>query len=133
MKIIKDTQEMDNPCEFGEALRNYCFINDGNEGMFGGKQYGCYSTFRLRSEFLQVFEGKIFDSLKKISGVESAYTDDWQIHFNCYTNCDGTIYLAWFWDGDGVLVIKEGDKIAYNGDCKKEYDWFWEEDLDFDA
>ncbi len=56
MKIITDTQKITDPNNFGEMLRNYCFINDGYEDIHckyreDKKQIGCYETFELRPEF----------------------------------------------------------------------------------
>ena len=120
MKIIKDTQEMTDPNEFGETLRNYCFIPDEYVYKFGGEQYGCYSTFKLRPEFESVTSTYIYKQLRKLSGIdETDYCND----FNCYSN--GIIYLGWHWDGDGTLIIQEGNKIAINYDCKHDDSWEW--------
>ena len=117
MKITKDTQKMTDPNEFGETLRDYCFIPD----KYGWGDYGCYSTFELRPEFKQIFlPNPIYTRLWKLAGMDNI--DD-IITFYCYSN--GTIHLGWYWDGDGTLIIQEGDKIACNDDCKKDYNWHW--------
>jgi len=129
MKIIKDTQKMENANEFGETLREYCFIPD----KYGGT-YGCYSTFELRPEFKHTtnecfidwlirtdhYWGKQLDSIRNDSHICTVIND---LRKNLYSN--GKIILTWHWDGDGELIIKEGNKVACNGDCKKDYVWVW--------
>ena len=128
MKVIKDTQDMTDPNEFGETLREYCFINDEYaDKFFGGKQYGCYSTFRLRPEFWLLLPGDVYyDRLKRLSGYGDFYD---KVKFYCYTNqregLDLPIFIGWWWDGDGTLIIKEGHQIAVNDDCKCDYTWEW--------
>lgn len=99
---------------FGEALRQYCFVPDE----YGGT-YGCYETFKLRSEFKPVTNAKDFNLMLEILGNVDGDPID------CFTN--GTVIVAWHWDGDGTLVFKEGDKVAVNTDCKKDYVWEWYE------
>ena len=123
MIITKDTQEMTDPNEFGETLRNYCFINDAYaDKFFGGRQYGCYSTFALRQEFYSLMPNEpLYQKLRRLSGI-----DDTDLRANFYAFCcsDG-IFLGWWWDGDGILIIGEGNKIAINDDCKCDYTWEW--------
>jgi len=117
MKIIKDTQLMNDPNEFGEALRDYCFVPDG----VGWGNYGCYSTFELRPEFKKLLNNSgIRQRLSKLSGWSGS---DGRVNFYCYSN--GNIHLGWWWDGDGTLIIQEGNKITINNDCKCDYTWEW--------
>lgn len=53
-----DLLTTNNPHEFGEALRNHCFIGNSEET-------GCYSTFRVIESIKQVKSGKIFEEAKK--------------------------------------------------------------------
>ena len=125
MLVTKDTQKMDSADEFGETLREYCFVPD----IYGGS-VGCYSTFELRPEFTPVGKDtELGVVLLAYLGHDCEYdpVEDWGVNIkevaHLYTN--GSVHVAWYWDGDGVLVFKEGDKVAYNGDCKCSYDWKW--------
>ena len=107
MIIEVDTQKMVNANEFGEILRRFCFK----------EEYGCYSCFDLIDGFLQI---PVPEELKKYL---------WEDCKNvCYVR--GEIFVAWGWEGDGCLVIKEGNKIARNSDCKKDYLWEWAQDIE---
>ena len=119
MLITKDTQKMDNPCEFGETLRDYCFIP--NEY---GQDVGCYSTFTLRPEFKKISKkSELGKRLLEYLGWDTEYNDDIKDMAHLYSN--NGIHIAWYWDGDGTLVFWEGNKVVYNGDCKKDYVWEW--------
>jgi len=121
MKIIIDTQEMNDANEFGEALRNYAFLPKD--------QRGCYSTFALKQEFRKIKkECKLGQLLLKHLGMNpdgSVGEGDWKEQFNPSLYSNGNIHLGWYWDGDGILVVIEGSKIAVNSDCKKDYTWEW--------
>lgn len=122
MKIIIDTQEMEDANEFGETLRDYCFVPDE----FGGET-GCYSTFKLRDDFVEVKPNsktgkKLLKSLWNDCH-NKEYIKEMTPRVQMFT--DGIIDLAWCWDGDGILLIKEGSKVAINSDCKKDHDWEW--------
>ncbi len=124
MIFCKDTQKMEDANEFGEALRKYCFISD----KYGGT-YGCYSTFELRPEFKKIeMNSNIGKDLLLYLGLNedgSCGEGDWKQTFHPSLFSNGEIHLGWYWDGDGTLVIHEGNKIVYNSDCKKDYVWKW--------
>jgi len=116
MKIIRDTLTTDDPNEFGELLREYCFTPK--------HKTGCYSTFDLLPEFIKkqppdrilyILLGANYKTNDYLQGMEEL------IHY--YTN--GAIEVAWYWDGDGTLYFREADKEAINTDCKKDYEWQW--------
>lgn len=100
-----NTQTTDDPNEFGEILREYCF----------NERYGCYSCFDLIEGFKE-FDGIYLKELLDV------YEDE-SITVYCYKY--GELEIAWYWDGDGTLLIKEGNRIAINSDCKKNYTWEW--------
>lgn len=129
MKIIIDTEIMDDANEFGEALRNHVFVTDEHGG-----DYGCYSTFETRPEFKPVDEdselGK--ELLVAIHGDKPKPEDDWGWDANVRATAllsNGKIHVAWYWDGDGTLLIVEqedcGYRAAINHDCKKAHEWAW--------
>ena len=109
MVIVKDTQNMMNPNEFGEAIRDYAFKPD----RFGGN-YGCYSTFDLRDDFIR--KPCPPEVVKLLCGVDEN---------NCFYYVNEHVSIAWFWDGDGSLYVQEGSKKAINHDCKKNDEWRW--------
>lgn len=122
MKIVKDTQKMEDANDFGEALREYCFL-PSNGGI-----YGCYSTFKLRPEFkkfnptediLSILLGHNYRGNEYYSGNEVVKIEQ----NSCFSN--GNVIVAWYWDGDGTLYFREGKKAAFNNDCKKDYCWEW--------
>lgn len=116
---------MEDPNDFGEALREYCFIPDS----INGGNYGCYSTFELRPEFRRVKKDcKLGKLLLKHLGLNedgSIGEGEWQENMRSHLFSNGKIHLGWYWDGDGCLLIWEGNKIAYNGDCKCSSYWKW--------
>lgn len=126
---MKDTQKIENANEFGEALCNYCFIPD----KYGGN-YGCYSTFDLRPEFKHIIDESFIEWIlgtdhywhEAISRIRNEpYVCEVALALRENLHSNGKIILTWHWDGDGGIIIKEGNKIAYNGDCKKDYHWVW--------
>ncbi len=150
MKIITDTQKITDPNNFGEMLRNYCFINDGYEDIHckyreDKKQIGCYETFELRPEFKeQSLDTEVGQYAQEhLIGTEESFRKDaaeydWDeaglneaLEFmrsesdRINVHYDGNILVAWYWDGDGTLLFREGDKAAINHDCKKDYEWEW--------
>lgn len=122
MIFQNDTQELDNPNEFGELLREHCFEDTPCPTITGfHKPYGCYSTFDLKDGFEKLSgDNKIYKRLEKLSGILNG---DGRAYFHAYSN--GQIHLGWWWDGDGTLIIQEGNKIAINNDCKSSYGWAW--------
>lgn len=117
MIIVRDTQTMEDPNEFGEALREYCFVPDKY-----GNDFGCYSTFEARPEFKPCSETEK-ETLLSILIEWSWFEPHDSERPTCLT--DGNIYMVWFWDGDGILLFKEGDRVVINDDCKKMYGWKW--------
>lgn len=111
-----DTQKLEDPNVFGETLRDYCFDCPPN-------QTGCYSCFKLKTQFKEVDRksalGKWF--IRELEQCDP----DWSLGNQCSIFSDGNIWIGWFWEGDGDLIIIEGKKIARNTDCKKDYTWEW--------
>lgn len=133
MILIKqyDTQKVQDCCEFGELLRDYCFVPDA----YGGTK-GCYSTFELRPEFKEVDKKsatgkKLLKHLGYNSkGLKLSKDEEWlgwqkEMYGRCKLFSNGNIHVGWWWDGDGTLVIIEGKRIAVNYDCKNDYEWEW--------
>jgi hypothetical protein len=122
MIIQIDTQKITDPNEFGEILREYCFIDKPCMTMTGfHKPYGCYSTFELKKGFIKLSQdSSIWKKLAELSGY---FNGDERGGFFVFTK--GNIHIGWYWDGDGCLVIQEGNKIAVNNDCKCDYTWEW--------
>ena len=115
---------MNNPNLFGETVRDYAFVKHKDY------DYGCYSTFELLPEFKEVKEGelldKLIDELNEGNDWDEGYTRQMFIQESrpqCFSN--GEIHVAWYWDGDGtLLVVSEPDgRAAINTDCKKDYGW----------
>lgn len=118
IKII-DTQRTKNPDEFGETIREFAFK----------EEFGCYSCFDLIDEFSQL-DAESFDAniLRKIMGIHQendpdGYMEEYKKNAKYYSN--GIITIGWYWDGDGTLAIREGEKMAVNHDCKTNYTWEW--------
>lgn len=99
------------PNVFGEALRNYIFVKTNENDL------GCYSTFEVARGFDEVKDTTL------------------QMQICSYLCCpeditpimlkNGNLIVAWFWDGDGVLLVGEDNHWAINTDCKKDYRWEW--------
>lgn len=111
MIIYKDTSKMENPDEFGEALLEWAFP-------------GGFRGFAVVNSSLQ----EIKPPLRVIRAILGKNNHDWydktdEARVRCFTSNDITI--AWFWDADGILYVKEGDKEAINYDCKKDFGWAW--------
>jgi hypothetical protein len=123
-----DLLETEDPNEFGEALRNYCFVGNC-------EQTGCYSTFDLIPQLKEVKFGKIYEEARKMLLSED---DDEEIRVfywevkgkDCYIEkykiCEPfELVCAWFWDGDGFLYFRYKNRAVINTDCKKDYYWEW--------
>ena len=125
MKFVTDTQKTDDPREFGELLREYAFSDTPCPTMTGfHKPYGCYSTFDLKPEFVKLsLNTEVYKNLEWLSDV---LRTDGRVEFYAYSN--GQVHVGWWWDGDGTLIIQEGDRIAINTDCKCD-DWEWCENV----
>lgn len=126
----------DDPNDFGEALRNYCFIGNC-------EQTGCYSTFQLIPQLKEVKSGEIYEEAKKIpcpEYEEKIKVYHWKvIEKDCYIDYRDPddkpqkmkiyepfeIVCAWHWDGDGHLYFRFNNRKAENTDCKKDSEWEW--------
>jgi hypothetical protein len=106
MIVSTDTSEIKDPNKFGELLREYFFTKD--------KGRGCYQNFELEPFMIK---GAVTPY------VQSFFGDcDSTIHF--YATRDNlNIWCAYQWDGDGSLIVCDGERIAVNHDCKKDYNW----------
>jgi len=106
MKFTIDTNDL-SADQFGETLRDYFFTKS--------KGVGCYSNFETESFLI---EGVMYhEAAKKYFG-ECEYPPKFfadKKNFN--------IWLAWYWDGDGTLVVSDGNRIAVNHDCKCYHGW----------
>lgn len=114
MKKIIDTQTTEDADIFGETLREYCF--DTKEG-----ELGCYSCFKLRDGFVELRDGPVWKKIISALGIEACIEEMEQAEVYCI----GNLAIGWHWDGDGCLVVVEGQRMAVNGDCKKTYGWEW--------
>lgn len=130
IRIARQKDEADvDPDFYGEMLRN---------GFFDGEGYGCYSTFDLTPDFAEVDKtsslGKaalhcLFSDYSWYAEPES---DEYASEISrAHVWATKTHFAAWYWDGDGTLVVgdlNENGKIvraATNSDCKKAYGWVW--------
>jgi hypothetical protein len=136
MKLFLDTNTIEDANVFGELLRNYCFVPDETGGTVG-----CYSTFKLHSAFkpftgicAEFFVEQFLKSeyfWGKWYKAENLCKEDYKMQLdmfesflkNLYT--DGNIIVTWHWDGDGLLLIGEDNRMVFNSDCKCNYTWEW--------
>lgn len=111
---IAKAKKFKNPNVFGEAVRDLAFVKENEDDL------GCYSTFKLEEGFIKVnpqsAEGKRILAAFGICFEPDEKPDMW-------TN--GPLTVAWFWDGDGILIVGDGEKMAINSDCKKDHGWEW--------
>lgn len=119
MKIVLDTQIIDDANLFGETLREYIFK----------ERFGCYSCFDLIDEFALVEDVKVIEKLQLVLGIhKSLDVEEYDFsdlrELTCYYS-NGSIHVGWYWDGDGTLAIIEGSRCVVNEDCKKDYTWEW--------
>lgn len=137
MKVTTDTKDILDSSVFGELLRQEIFIEQKKDPK---NHYGCYTTFEVRDDFKPVpskngtvMSVLIFNAIHGCTPNEFLYDiENNPDTYKCkrdientkiYTN--GTEYVGWYWDGDGTLAVSDGDKIAVNDDCKKDYEWKW--------
>ncbi len=133
MKIIFDSEELlkfEYYDTLGEFLRMKCFIPKD--------KYGCYSTFKLESNFGKIeFNSELgkkllkflYDSKTKYESNSDEYLEIYTLENfiddykpSLYSN--GEINIAWYWDGDGTLLFNTDEFTIINRDCKKSYGWF---------
>lgn len=106
MKITIDTKDM-TADEFGEFFRNYFFTK--------GKGFGCYANFEVEPFMMEtaLSPQKVREHFGEI--------DSKPYYFVQRDNL--SIWMAYHWDGDGTLVVSDGERICINNDCKKSYGW----------
>lgn len=119
-----DTQKINDAVIFGETLREAVFVKKHKN------DYGCYSTFELNKDFFQVANGspvgqEILKMLEWGDDDFNAEEINKEIEDKAMIYTNNKIIVAWYWDGDGTLLFKEGERIAINTDCKKDYTWNW--------
>ena len=127
-----------NPNVFGEVIRDLAFDTHNDPYALG-----CYSAFDLRdgwdkvpkddSRHLAMTTMIVFEdwfSNRNIQDLDDAdieeeieYLNEVVSHVTTVTN--GNLMAAWYWDGDGVLVVSNGNLYALNDDCKKDHVWMY--------
>jgi hypothetical protein len=119
---MKITVEIDTndfcPNEKGEFLRDYVFKQKVN-GRW--KYTGCYSTFEVKDDFVEIKPKKYPVLYKEIA--PKGFPRSEIKNIKAYEN--EKVVAIWHWDGDGTLIvyIKDEPTFLYNGDCKKDYIW----------
>ena len=114
-RVEYDLDSVEDVIPVGEWLRRRFF----DEKMLpdGYRTYGCYSEFDVK------------DDVVELPQVPVSWPDeDWpsDLMWKCYSLelPEGTVYLRWYWDGDGILEFQLPDgTVFHNGDCKKDYEW----------
>lgn len=120
MKIITDTKELYEDGRWDELGEEY------RKTVFGSKDgLGCYQTFKVMDGFIPCTELP-----KWVTIIDSQFRTDL---FNPaleggiwakFINDQLGLFVAWYWDGDGVLFCYEKDVGAViNYDCKKTNNW----------
>lgn len=116
--------KINNPDAFGETIRDIVFVKKHEY------EFGCYDTFYLTKDFYRIErEEDEFKRLVEMMCRSSSYTfsnEDYDLVepiASAYTN--GDITVAWFWDGDGTLLVGHNGRFAVNTDCKKDHGWKW--------
>ena len=109
----------EDPNHFGEQLRSYCFL----------EEVGCYHCFDLQKEFSHVSPSdwvlkEVFTAYDPEEWARKAWEQEKE-RVACYVWLEKDILVAWYWDGDGRLLIRAGNKAALNTDCKKNNTWEW--------
>jgi len=106
-------QALKSPDIMGEALRDYCFIGEG---------LGCYETFELREGFTPIEkDSRTGQTLLHAIAYQEEEKDAQSVHL--YYDLTTNIFIAWYWDGDGTLLIGYDNKWVINTDCKRRMDW----------
>lgn len=95
----------------GEALRGACFDGEG---------LGCYSNFDLVDGFDPIECDDLL--IKTLCCGCFAKTKDAK-RIRAFHHDEIGVSVFWYWDGDGTLIFKIGDRLIYNSDCKKDYNW----------
>lgn len=119
MIITIDTKNIEDANAFGELMREQIFDHS--------KGYGCYSTFDLNEGYEELDDPVSTLSPKEFEvfygDPDPDFAADWQNRTCGVTN--GLVYGYWYWDGDGVLLVRCEGIAAINHDCKKDYYWEW--------
>jgi hypothetical protein len=113
--MTSPSPETRNPNLFGETLRERYFTK--------GEGKGCYENFTLEKEFVAAALGDraaILRAMLDAQLLPVGQIADTQIFTR---KDDPNMFAAWFWDGDGMLVVSDGVRTAYNADCKKSHGW----------
>ena len=110
-----------NANDFGEALRNYCFIGNCMDT-------GCYTTFKVDNIFKRITKGKIFNEVKNNLPIEKFATDLIVYYYKrpkvlFFPAIE--IVIGWYWDADGCLYFRYNNRSVINTDCKCDYTWEW--------
>lgn len=129
MSLIKITEilntEQENPDVVGEALRNYCFINDDTKPFPRGyKQIGCYETFDVRPDAEKLSKSEIWDCFSSYSGWREL-PDSFKMEGYSFSVGNKRIKAVWGWDGDGCLIFVGPDFVIVNDDCKGTKGWYY--------
>lgn len=103
---------MKDPNVVGEFLRNEIF--DQTNGL------GCYASFEFNEGFEETFRGNMSLGFLYWWGRPGDVLGD-KLKETFITN--GEIEAAWYWDGDGYLLIKWEDIFVENADCKNTNYW----------
>lgn len=107
MNISIDTTKIKDPNKFGELLREYFFTK--NKGL------GCYENFEVEPFMIR---GTVTPFVDEFFG------DNWESPICFYAAMNNlNLWCAYSWDGDGTLIVCDGERIAENHDCKKSYNW----------
>lgn len=123
-------EQLQDPDAFGEACRDLIFnqVTEG-ESQYTYRKLGCYDTFELR-EGVKHFDPCLLTTkaLQLLLGDGDIYMDELpRVHAARGTYNGVQVTAAWYWDGDGTLLVISGEKWAINDDCKKNYGWQWVE------
>lgn len=113
----------DDPNQLGEYFRNHvAFTNEG---------FGCYSNFNLTPGFTEITKSNDTNLHTELSVLLTckSWRGEFQDKIATYSN--GSVDVAWYWDGDGVLLFRVRDRQRHNGkplilihpDCKNDYEW----------
>ncbi len=120
MKIVTDTTKIIGADQFGEVLREHFFVKKKDD------DYGCYSTFTLTDNFkrLDLTADRFIDlaNFYFVGAIEQGGKDSIVI---AEDKDNHDIFVMWYWNGDGMLVVSDGNRVALSSDCKKDNRWIW--------
>ena len=122
--VIITSATTTDPNLFGEMLREYAFL----------EKTGAYSCFDLKPEFKKVDKSSDLGQallsalgwgLPSSTDASSPLSESEEVFLRSSLYSNGSVHIAWHWDGDGHLVIVESGRAAENTDCKKSGGWRW--------